>query len=156
MRLSFRKLKWKMKMKKPYVGADTFCPSPSLVFYILSCRKCLLAWRNVSHLLSCKVTVVQGYRTGSVLLGSIPTVHTLSFLHWVNPEMSSGMEECKIPAWARDKMFPSPDRSVRRHTVMGAEFCIRSCYSVRHKQRTWTHKWQYKACFLNSFVFSAH
>jgi hypothetical protein len=26
------------------------------------------------------------------------------------PEMSSGMEEYKIPAWTRDKMFPSPDR----------------------------------------------
>jgi hypothetical protein len=27
-------------------------------------------------------------------------------------EMSLGKEECKISAWARDKMFPSPDRLV--------------------------------------------
>jgi hypothetical protein len=65
---------------------------------------------------SWKATVVSGYRTGSVHLRmgvrSLPA-HTLSFFHRVNfrkvLEMSSGMEECKIPAWARDKMFSSPD-----------------------------------------------
>ncbi len=35
------------------------------------------------------------------------------FFHIINlrkiPEMSSGMEECKIPAWAREKMFSYPD-----------------------------------------------
>jgi hypothetical protein len=34
-------------------------------------------------------------------------------------ENISGMDERKIPTWARDKMFPSPDRSVRRHSVRG-------------------------------------
>jgi hypothetical protein len=40
------------------------------------------------------------------------------------------MEECKIPAWVRDKMFPFPDCLVQRHPVRVAEYCIRSCYSV--------------------------
>jgi hypothetical protein len=35
------------------------------------------------------------------------------------PENISGMDERKIPAWARDKMFPFPDRSVRRQPVRG-------------------------------------
>jgi hypothetical protein len=35
------------------------------------------------------------------------------------PKNISGMDERKIPTWARDKMFPSPDRSVRRHSVRG-------------------------------------
>ncbi len=49
---------------------------------------------------------------------------------WKIPEMSSGMEECKIPAWVRDKMLPSLERLVRRSPVRVAESCIRSCYSV--------------------------
>jgi hypothetical protein len=28
---------------------------------------------------------------------------------WIIPLMSSGMKEYKIPAWTRDKVFPSPD-----------------------------------------------
>ncbi len=40
------------------------------------------------------------------------------------------MEECKIPAWARDKMFSSPDILVRLHSVRMAESCVGFCYSV--------------------------
>ncbi len=47
-----------------------------------------------------------------------------------NSSMSSGMEECKMPDWARYKMFPSPDRWLQRHPVRVAESCVRSCYSV--------------------------
>ncbi len=46
------------------------------------------------------------------------------------PEMSSNMEECKVPAWARDKMFPSPDRLAQHHPVRVAESCESSCNSV--------------------------
>ncbi len=46
-------------------------------------------------------------------------------------EMSSGIEECKIAAWARDKIFPSSARWVRCYPVRVAEFCLRSCYSVK-------------------------
>ncbi len=46
------------------------------------------------------------------------------------PEMSTGVEECTIPARARDKIFPSPDRMVRQHPIRVAESCVRSCYSV--------------------------
>ncbi len=48
---------------------------------------------------------------------------------------SVGMEECKIPAWAIDKMFPSPDRLVRLHPVRVAESCVRSCYCVLFADR---------------------
>ncbi len=45
-------LLWKIEvlgMKKPTVGAGTFCPSPILVFYIPPCQKCLPAWKNVKN-----------------------------------------------------------------------------------------------------------
>jgi hypothetical protein len=32
--------------------------------------------------------------------------------------MSSGIEECKKQAWARDKVFPSPDRLIRRRGIL--------------------------------------
>jgi hypothetical protein len=41
-------LLWKIAflgMKKPTIGAGTFSPSPMLVFYITSFRKCIPAWR---------------------------------------------------------------------------------------------------------------
>jgi hypothetical protein len=34
-----------------------------------------------------------------------PPVGSGTFCPSPMPEISSGMEECKIPAWARDKMF---------------------------------------------------
>jgi hypothetical protein len=45
-------LLWKVAVlgkEKPPVGAGTFFPSPTLVFYIPPCRKCLPAWRNVKY-----------------------------------------------------------------------------------------------------------
>jgi hypothetical protein len=44
--------------------------------------------------------------------------------------MSSGMEECKTAAWARDKMFPFPERFSLSNRLRVAKSCARSCYSV--------------------------
>ncbi len=71
-----------------------------LIFYIL--------W-------SCKVTKVQGHRIGSVPCSKgrefDPCSHSFFFHRlnlWKISTMSSDMKECKISAWARDKMFPLP------------------------------------------------
>ncbi len=63
----------------------------------------------IFYVISFKVTVVSGYRPGTVILRTRVRsyhVHTLQFFHIVNlwkiPEIYSGMEECKIPAWAWD------------------------------------------------------
>ena len=67
-------------------------------------------------------------------MSSILPAHTLSFFNRVNlvkiTEMSSGVEECTIPARARDKIFPSPDRMVLQHLVGVAESCVRSCVGI--------------------------
>jgi hypothetical protein len=45
-------LLWKVAVlgkEKPPVGAGTFFPSPTLVFYNPPCRKCLPEWRNVKY-----------------------------------------------------------------------------------------------------------
>jgi hypothetical protein len=68
-------LLWKIAvlgMKNPPVGAGTFKPSPILLFYILPCRKCQ---RSAYCFIFCAFINIRKI-----------------------PEMSSGMEECKIPA----------------------------------------------------------
>ncbi len=82
--------------------------------------------------------------------------HTLSFFHrvnlWIIPEMASGMEECKIPAWARDTMFSSPDGLVRRHLDRAADSCVRSCYSVSATQKLTPNKSK-TGCILPNLGF---
>jgi hypothetical protein len=130
MKLSSGKLQF-LEGKSPLLVPEHFFPRPYWFFTFHHVGHFFRAWRNVRGWLN--ISYFVHFCTPKDVSSNLPA-QTLSFFQRVNLrkiiEMSSGMEKSSIPAWVRDKMFPSPDHLVRRHPVRVAESCVRSCYRV--------------------------